>query len=175
MSLDKVCALLSSHIVTLNMDNYRNRDDDDDEDDDIDIDGSAVYDAVENFLLPRVKPIILNNTDFKKKYGNGFANEETLKRLAKAAIKKCVSDHVDKLNDLQAGGKGRRRRPKPAKKKKKKPTTATSKWVSTGRRRVTKQGVEKTLYRSTATGELRVRKCYVSSDGSRKYKYVPYA
>ena len=78
--------------------------------------------------------------------------------------------------DGGAKGRRRRRRPKAHKKAKKaKPKKATSKeskWVRTGRRKMTKQGVQKTLYRNTATGELRVRKCYVSSDGSRKYKYV---
>ena len=84
-------------------------------------------------------------------------------------------DDASALFPAQDGGaKGRRRRPKAhkAKKKPKKATSKESKWVRTGRRKMTKQGVQKTLYRNTATGELRVRKCYVSSDGSRKYKYV---
>jgi hypothetical protein len=38
----------------------------------------------------------------------------------------------------------------------------------------TKSGVEKTLYRNSKTGELRVRKVAAGRDGSRKVSYVKY-
>jgi hypothetical protein len=58
-------------------------------------------------------------------------------------------------------------------KKAKKP--ASSKWVSTGRKATVvtnRKPTQRTVYRNSSTGELRVRKMVVRPDGTRKVTYV---
>ena len=86
----------------------------------------------------------------------------------KAALKKWV--------DAQRGGKPRKlsKRGRASK-----PAATKAKWVRTARKATVKGGrgkpaTQKTVYRNSTTGELRVRKLVARPDGTRRVSYIKF-